>query len=171
MPDPTLNEAIMEAYASTPSVIVYDTLEFLHSLNTPIRVVRGFRDISAYLEDDAPQNPGEQVTFTAYPFEITRPETSANSSPELQLTIDNVSLEFENFVNRTLVSQESIAVLYRAYVQGDLTAPANSPVIRFDIFSISTTNLSITARARVGNYSNIKFPRREYNAREFPGLP
>ena len=77
MPDPTLNAAIAEAYASAPSdIVILHTLELRHPDFTDgegqpiaVRLVRDHQDLSAKLEDTAPLNPDEYVPFIAMGFD------------------------------------------------------------------------------------------------------
>ena len=55
MPDPSLSDAIIEAYATAPTdQVIYHTLELWHPIFTaPIRVVRDNAAISAMIEASA----------------------------------------------------------------------------------------------------------------------
>lgn len=87
MPDPTLAEALKEAYAAAPAdTVIYHTITLDHStFATPLYLVRDRTDLSATLET------GEAVTFVAYAFDFKRPEVSVGGVPQLVVEIDNVS--------------------------------------------------------------------------------
>lgn len=95
MPNDLLKQAIVEAYASSPSdVFIYHTLEIKHpdfkdddGNPTAIRLVQGFQDISAKLEN------GEKVKFLAMCFELELPPVDTSAVPEISIEIDNVSRE------------------------------------------------------------------------------
>ena len=101
MPDPTLNAAIAEAYASAPSdIVILHTLELRHpefkddeGQSIAVRLVRDHQDLSAKLEDTAPLNPDEYVTFIAMGFDLELPPVDTSPVPEITVTIDNVSRE------------------------------------------------------------------------------
>lgn len=172
MPDMTLEEALKEAYAAAPNnLIVYDTLEFRHpEWITPIRVVRDFVNLVARLEADAPLNPGEDVTFTGFAFDMARPDVDPNSSPEVSITIDNVSLEIEDALLQTVTSVYPIEVTYRPYLSSNLTMPAMNPPMTLVLQQVQASSSKITAVARLGDFANKKFPSEEYTSRRFPGL-
>lgn len=172
MPDITLEEALKEAYAAAPAEeIVYDTLEFRHAdWTTPIRVVRDYVNLVATLEATAPLNPGEAVTFTAFSFDLQRPEVNPDAVPEVSITIDNVSLEIEDALLQAIQSVEPIQVTYRPYLSSVLTAPAMNPPLTLTLQEVSATSQQVTAKARLGDFANRKFPGQEYTARRFPGL-
>jgi hypothetical protein len=172
MPDTSLSDAIKEAYASAPSdVIDYHTLEFRHaSFATPIRVVRDTVNLVATLEADAPENPGEAVTFIGYAFEFDMPELTPDAAPEITITIDNVSLDIEDALNAAIQTTDVVEVTYRPYLSSDLSAPSMDPPLTMTVKTISATQFQITARASIGDYANRKFPFEEYTRTRFPGL-
>lgn len=172
MPDLTLEEALKEAYAVAPNdQIIYDTLEFRHpEWATPIRVVRDFANLVATLEGDAPLNPGEAVTFTGFAFDLERPEINPQAAPEVRITIDNVSLEIEDALLQTVTSLYPIEVTYRPYLSSNLAMPAMNPPMTLVLQEVQASSARITAKARLGDFANKKFPSEEYTARRFPGL-
>lgn len=172
MPDASLSAAIKEAYAAAPAnVVVYDTIELRHSTwAAPIRVVRDRANLTATLEADAPLNPGEAVVFTGFAFDLELPEMSDAASPEVVITIDNVSLEIEDAINEALLTTDLVQVTYRAFLSDDLSAPANNPPLTLTLSHIGADQFRITARAQLGDYANRRFPFEQYTATRFPGL-
>lgn len=170
MPDATLSAAIKEAYALATGII-YHTLEFRHpSFTTPIRVVRGFEDITAGLEATAPLNAGQMVDFAAMAFELTKPEVSPSGVPQITITIDNVSREIISNIELSMGSTDLVQVTYREYLDSDMTAPQNDPPMSLDIMTISATPFQVSCTAGFPNLMNKKFPTQEYSAEVFPGL-
>lgn len=172
MPDPTLSEAIREAYASAPvGVIVYHTLEFRHStMSPPIRIVRDGADLTAYLEADAPENPGEEVMFVRYAFDFQRPEVNASGIPQMTIVIDNVSRLITASIETAITGQDPIEVTYREYLSTDLTGPQNDPPITMQVMSVSCDVYRISAVCGFPDLLNRKFPTIEYTSENFPGL-
>lgn len=172
MTDTTLSQAIQEAYASAPaSEVVHHTLEFRHAAwAAPIRVVQDVANLTATLEADAPLNPGEAVVFTGYAFQMDLPELSGAASPQVTITIDNVSLEIEDAINQALLTTDLVEVTYRAYLASDLTHPANDPPLTLTLTSISAGQFQITGNALLGDFGNRRFPFEQYGAARFPGL-
>ena len=78
MPNEALSQALKEAYASAPSeVVILHTLELRHpsfldedGQHVAVKVVRDNQDLTARLEETAPLNPGEMVTFIAMGFDL-----------------------------------------------------------------------------------------------------
>lgn len=172
MPDPSLSDALKEAYASAPSdEVVYHTLEFRHSaFSTPIRVVRDNADLTARLEATAPVDPDTDVTFIGYAFDLTRPELSATGIPQCTIEIDNVSREILANIELAMASIDPIEVTYREYLGSDLLGPQNDPPMTLQITSISADVFRVRATASFSDIGNRRFPREEYTTERFPGL-
>lgn len=172
MPDPTLAQAIREAYASAPAnVVIYHTLELRHpAFSTPIRVVRDHADLTARLEAGAPANPGEWVTFMAFAFDFTRPEVSPQGVPQCTIEIDNVSRLIVANIEAALTTTDLVQCTYREYISTDLTGPQNDPPIHMTIMSIRADVFRVRAVAGFPDLVNRRFPTREYDAETFPGL-
>ncbi|MPS48553.1 DUF1833 family protein [Methylobacillus sp.] len=173
MPNPNISEALKEAYASAPSnVVVIDTIEIMHpAFSEPIRVASGYEPIDARLEQTATVNPGEIVTFQPFAFELKLPEVFERGVPELELKIDNVSLEIIRNVELAMPQPELLQLVYRAYLSTDLlNGPHNSPPLRLTITQIEADAMTVTAKASVGEFINKKFPNEEYTDAVYPNL-
>ncbi len=172
MPDPSLSDAIREAYAFAPAgVIHYDTLEFRHpAFSTPIRVVRDNRALTARLEADAPQDAGVEVTFVGYAFDFVRPEVGPDGVPQFTIEIDNVSRDIAAHIELALASRQLIEVTYRAYLSTDLDGPSNDPPLTLTLQRITATPFRVSAVASYVNVANKRFPGQDYDAERFPGL-
>lgn len=172
MPDPSLSQALAEAYASAPSdEVIYHTLEFRHAAFTqPIRVVRDNADFTARLEATAPQNAGEMVTFVGFAFDLVRPEMSATGVPQCTIEIDNVSREILANIELAMTGIDPIEVTYREYLASDIEGPQNDPPMTMTIASITADVFRVRAVAGFADIGNRRFPREEYTAERFPGL-
>ena len=178
MTNATLTEAIKEAYASAPAVgVLLDTLEIRHSAfidddgnATAIRVVADHKNLEAFLEQDAPLNGGEEVTFIAYSFTIDLPHVDDKASPRAVITIDNVSREIIENIERAVESQEVIKVTYRPYLTNDLSTPQHNPPLHLVLSEIEANVHKITAKASFGDLANKAFPNDTYTPSRFPGL-
>lgn len=172
MPDSTLSEALKEAYASAPvGLIIYHTLEIRHSSFTePIRIVRDLEDLTATLEDDAPVNGGEEVTFVRYAFDFVKPEVNSAGVPQMQITIDNVDRIIGASIEGALGSTDLVEVTYREYISTDLTGPQNDPPITLQVMAVSVDMFKVTATCGFPDLMNRKFPTLEYTSETFPGL-
>lgn len=173
MPNTALSEALKEAYASADtSVVIVNTLELRHpAFTTPIRVVADFAPVSAKLETNAPINGGQTVTFEAFAFEFSLPEVIERGIPEMGIRIDNVSREIMRNIELAIPQPDKLEVTYRAYLSNSLTlGPQNDPPLHLTITSIEADAMSITAKASIADFVNKKFPSKDYDERQFPGL-
>jgi hypothetical protein len=172
MTDATLSAAIQEAYASAPvDEVIYHTLELHHpAFSTPIRVVRGWEDVNATLEATAPEDPSTLVTFVAFPFEFIKPEVTPNGVPQIIIEIDNVSREILAAIESTVGSTAQIQVIYREYIDSDLSGPQNDPPLLLTIYQVTADPFRVRATAGFADLGNTRFPREEYTAETFPGL-
>ncbi len=178
MPDPTLNAAIAEAYASAPSdIVILHTLELRHPAfrddeGQPIavRLVRDHQDLSAKLEDTAPLNPDEYVTFIAMGFDLELPPVDTSPVPEITVTIDNVSRELIKHLDAAVESAEKIEITYRPYLSNDLSGPQMDPPITLILSEVEADVSRVVGRARMLDIGNKSFPSETYTATRFPGL-
>lgn len=167
MPDSTLSQAIKEAYASRPLIPILHTLELNHAAFTePIRVKRGKGDILAILEAGAPRNPSEQVTFLGFFFDIKPPDATGQCTIE----IDNVSRDIVRNIELSMTDATPISMIYRAYLENDLTKPQNDPPLELSLISITATVFKVTATATLMNFNNKRFPGVSYTDDRFPAL-
>jgi len=171
MPDPTLSEAIKEAYASSPAVAEIHTLEFRHpSLTVPIRLALWPENFTAYLEADAPANPGEEVTFSKYRFDFKKPKISPDGVPTMDITIDNVSRVIGDALATATQSTTPVEMTYREYLANDLNGPQNDPPITLQVIDATADLMLVTLTCGVESLMNRKFPYDTYTAQRFPGL-
>ena len=172
MPDFSLDAALKEAYASAPATeVILHTLEIRHpSFTTPIRVVRDHNDFAAFLEADAPINGGEQVTFVAMAFDFKLPDVTKATSPEIEISIDNVSAELTGYMDTASQSQELIEITYRPYLASDPSGPSMDPPLTLVVRSVNVTIFRVVAKAGFGDIANRKFPNQVYTTTRFPGL-
>ena len=173
MPDPSLSDAIIEAYATAPTdQVIYHTLELWHPIFTaPIRVVRDNAAISAMIEASAERNPGTMQTFEGYAFDVVPPDQSSASLPQCVIEIDNVSREILAQIDLAVFEVDPVTVIYRAYLSDNLDGgPENDPPLEMSITQISATPLRIRAVAGFTNLLDKRFPALDYNLEDFPGL-
>lgn len=174
----TYSEALAEAYASAPEdEVVLDTLEFRHPSfvdgGSPfaIRVVNDHSNLEATLEDDAPLDGGDLVTFRAVYFTFARPpESDSGSTPEVEISVNNVARHLMPYLDAAKESRDPIEVTWRPYLASDLTGPHMNPPLTLTIRSIVCDMMNVTARAGFGNLTNLRYPAIEYTSLKFPGL-
>lgn len=178
MTDATLTEALKEAYASAPSdVILLHTLELRHPSfvdendePTAIRVVRDNINHICTLEDSAPLDADKAVEFIAMGFDLELPPVEAIPVPEITLTLDNVSTEIIQYLDRAVETQDMIEMTYRPYLSNDLSSPQMNPPITLVITEITANISKISATARMMDIGNKSFPAENYTVKKYPGL-
>jgi hypothetical protein len=168
-----LEAAIREAYATAPAgEVILHTLEFRHpAFTAPLRVVRDHRELVARLESTAPENPNEEVTFTAFAFDFVPPDVDTTGAmPEVIIAIDNVSSQILGYMDQAANSQDLIEMTYRPYLASDPSEPQMDPPLTLTVRSVEADIFRITARASYGDFVNRSFPSEVYNSTRFPGL-
>lgn len=178
MPNPTLSQAIREAYAHCPSdVVILHTLELRHphfidgrGQKTAIRVVRDHQDLNARLEPSAPLQGGEIVHFVALGFDLSLPPLDTTPVPEMLLSLDNVSRLMMQHLDQAVMSAHTIEVTYRPYLSNDLEGPQMDPPLTLVLSDVDADILRITGRCRMLDIGNVPFPNVSYTAKTFPGL-
>ncbi len=178
MPDPTLSQAIQEAYASSPSdVVILHTLELRHPKFVDdegnvmaVRLVRDYQNLQATLEEDAPLNANEVVTFIAMSFELSLPTVDTAPVPEITVTIDNVSGTLMKHLDAAVDSGDKIEVTYRPYLSNDTSTPHMVPPITLVLSDVEADVMRIVGRARMLDIGNKRFPADSYTIKRFPGL-
>lgn len=174
MPGASITAALRRTYASAPTAeVVYHTIEIHHaSFAEPIRLVQGFEEIAATLEADAPENGGEEVTFTPIVFDFDLPPTRAEEVPFMEVTINDASRLIVEPLEAAQEEPSEIRMIYRPYLSSDLSAPQMSPPLSlyFDRIRVSTSESRVTGHATFDDFRNKAFPSKNYTPAEFPGL-
>ncbi len=172
-----LQQAIKEAYASVGGEVIIHTLEFRHpnfvddfNVPTAIRVVLGYKPLTAKLEDTAPLDPGAFVTFVPIAFDLDLPNIENIAVPEMGISIDNVVRDIEDNLRVAAASPYATEVTYRPYLESDLTQPQMDPPLTLQLTSAEADDFRVSARASYGNAANILVPRETYNSARFPGM-
>lgn len=172
MPDPSLSEAIKEAYASAPAdVVILHTLELRHpDFVSPIRVVNDHANLTATLEATAPANPGAAVEFIRFAFRFTLPEVMTSGMPEIEIEIDNLDPTIIGYIDAAAQSDELVEVTYRPYLSTDTSAPQMDPPLTLVLHDVEADVFAVRGRASFGDFGNYRFPTDLYDQERFPGL-
>lgn len=178
MPDPSVSEALAEAYALAPADdTVIHALEvrhpaFIDENGSPdsIWVVADRQDWTLTVEADAPVRGGQAVTHTAMAFRFRLPDIQPGATGEIEISIDGVSRLIAEQLDLAVADGNPIEAIYRPYLASDPATPQMDPPPSFTLSEVRVGVLTVTARARTGIDLRVAFPRRLYSAREFPGL-
>lgn len=160
--------ALNRAYASNEETPLI-TMEFLHSglTNGALRLVQGYYDITATLED------ASTVVFSASGIGVTLPEKNTDGRQELNVQIDNVSnlvwQQVALVVTASRSSAEEVICKYRPFLESDLSAPAGA-TYRLIVTQSSINRKSANIRASFAQIPDMAYPRGRYYPTEFPGL-
>jgi hypothetical protein len=143
-------DAYKEFISSAPeSEQEFRTLEIYHSAFTEtLRFVNKFIDKQFVLEDDAPRNAGQTVTFTSLFINITEPQENKEDDSRLKVELGNLGSEVQEQMSLISGSDylESIQVIYRKYYSGDLTSPVTILKLSASAIQFSSyTSVSFTA--------------------------
>ncbi|OED35027.1 hypothetical protein AB832_06625 [Flavobacteriaceae bacterium (ex Bugula neritina AB1)] len=165
-------EAIKEAYASAPiDTVVINTLEIHHkTFTTPIRVVRNYEDVRVKLETNAPVDADKYVTFASYPFDFTLPPVEIGGVPEVIVTIENIHSNIMRYIEKAIYSDGEIEAIYRPYLSDDLSLPQWKTPLSFVLTDFTADLYQISARARLFDLANTRFPRENYTISRFPTI-
>ena len=167
------SEAYAEAMATAgvDDLVLY-LLEIRHAdLAAPIRLVINDENVTARLEDDAPEDGGTWVAHTAIAFGLQLPEESdTNAAPAAQFWIDGVSSLVAGELEVAAESLDPVELTVRTYMANDLTTPAVLPPLSLELTGIQINETRVTASAAYADFGNTRFPSKTFTAAEYPGL-
>lgn len=161
-----VSEELQRIYASAPAgEMPLETLQLAHPLFSQSWFITNHSaGFSATLET------GETVDFIALPFAARQPNSDGSGNQDMGLVIDNVDREIIEELERAIADpSQRIAVTYRAFASGDLSAPGSEP-ISLSITEISAGLTTVEATAGRADVLNRKFPAVLYEIGQFPGL-
>lgn len=166
MPNPSLSEAIKEAYASCPTgKVIFETLEIRQTgVQSSIFLVKGQTALTAFDED------GNERVFFPSGFNISLPPENEEGFRSLNIAIDNIGRAVSDFVELARSEKVPVEVIYRPYVSGILTAPAMIPPLVLYLKDIQVNTFQVTGRATFFDIVNRKFPSELYTRARFPAL-
>jgi len=166
MPNPSLSDAIKEAYASCPTgKVVYDTLEIRQTgVQNAIYLVRGQSALVAFDENNI------ERLFTPSGFVFSLPPENEEGFRSINIAIDNIGRAVSDFVEVARSEKVPVELVYRPYVSDDLTAPAMDPPLVLYLKDIQINNVQVTGRATFFDIINKKFPTELYTRARFPAL-
>lgn len=182
MAEDPFTDAIREAYASAPvEQTVLSTIELWHpSFDVPIRVVHDEGLLLASdpeeiwgriftLEDGAPRNGGEAVTFLAAAFEAQQPAAEENQPPEMVIRINNVDELLMEALDKAVETAAPIEAIYREYF-ADQPETVQFLLTDLSIKRVVATMLRIEGTAGFTDLFNRGFPDAVYTPQEHPSL-
>lgn len=189
MPNPTLSDALAEAYASAPAArpiidtmsVYYEGLVDETGQPTEVFVYCGYdgdrTNASGVLEKDFRLEAGARVhggtvqSFINVPFTVALPKVSGDSIAKGQLILDGVGREISAHLLAGIALGSSIEVTYRAYLAGlEHDGPQNDPPLVFSLENVSATPLQVKGDIALPNLGNKRFPGQIYETDRFPAI-
>lgn len=156
--------ALETLYASGGKAVIIPTLElFCTPWAAPIYICQGFEDITAKTE------AGVTATFTASGFAAALPKRDNSGNQTLTFTIDNVTGDAQQLIDKALEARASIGLVFRIFISTDLTAPAERPY-RMKVLSGFMQGPSVQLNAGYFDLVNLGWPRRKYTLAFAPCL-
>lgn len=165
-----VNVRIRNFYNQKPvDVTYYTTLEIYHSSIDVLRFVHDYSERQFTLENNAPRNAGETVTFNPLNFSALDPEQDDTPSARINITLGRVGSEVKEQLKkiRGFGYMEPAQIIYRRFLSDDTSAPvkvfrlfADQPIIKANEVTITATDDNPTRQ----NVSRL------YTFRDFPGL-
>lgn len=129
----------------------------------PVFICTGFDDITAVTED------GRTVTYIGANIDIALASKNNKGNQTLAFAVDNTSGEVSQRVDQAIDGNARVTVIYRTYISGNLTAPAEKP---YTLSLLSGTIQGIVAQLQTGyfNMIGVAWPRELYTVNEYPAL-
>lgn len=178
--------ALEEAYAVAPADdYVIHTLELIHpafvdggGASDSVRVALDDRSWDLRLEAGAPLFGGQVKTFEPLAMEVSLPEQSETSFGVLKLALDNVPRTIWPKLQAAARVRASAMVIYREWVavrnlSSGIYVPSDAPDMIIDQLTmrvVSATLLRLEGSATFVDLLNKSFPRRTFDAANYPGL-
>jgi len=164
-------------FSNDPQVAALWTVELRHpgfidedtGENVAVRFVNDANPLTAKLEDDAPMNPGEEVTFLPGRFDITLPESTTDGLPQFQLNMGDVIGELSPWLAKAIEIPQPVELSFREYLSDEPQTPGFL-LHGLTIGRVNGSPLRVVAMAGYEDLLNKPFGRREYTAEDFRGL-
>lgn len=155
--------ALAVVYASAPaSEVIIPTLEILIPGLDPLRVAGDYEDHNLGID-------GVLQFFEAGPLSVALPSMDTTGQQTLKFGVSGVSGRAQQYVDAALASDGISTMIYREYLAGDPSAPAQRP------FTMTIVGGSFQGADAVfeGSYYdllNAAWPRERYTQDTAPGI-
>jgi len=165
MPDSNLTAAQKEAYAvASIDEVTLETVEITHPIAGTVYLVNDRQQLTATLED------ASTVTFEPVGFVLGEPNQGENGAVEMTLTIDNVDKRIPEYLKKARASQQEMILKRRLFLASDTSQPQTVAPYELTVKEVTTTLLSVSAKATFVDVLNRPFPNARYTRKQFPSL-
>lgn len=120
------------------------------------------------LEDGAPLNSGETVTFKAVPFGIDYPRIG-KLGVEAPIWIDNVNREVARYLEPATKLNESVVVIFRGYLKSDPATVGHGP-FRLLLRNVKRRGSKLEGTLTIADPTRLRVMREIYDNARFPAL-
>ena len=129
----------------------------------PVYICTGFEDITAVTED------GRTITFIGANIDIALAAKNNKGNQTLAFAVDNTTGEVSQRVDQAIDGDARVTCIYRTYMSGNLTAPAEKPYV---LSLLSGTIQGVEAQLQTGyfNMIGVAWPRNLYTVNDYPAL-
>lgn len=152
-----------EWYASGGPSVLMPTIEIRRDSAKSLFLYPGFEEITVHDSD------GTELTFEPSQVGIALRKRDNSGNQSLTFSFENVTGQVMEYVLDARQDKEEIHVVYRAYLDDDLSAPAEKPA-RFTVNDISIQGDTVSVTAGYQDVITTAFNRRKYRVEQFPGL-
>ncbi|WP_131194073.1 DUF1833 family protein [Lichenihabitans psoromatis] len=137
-----------------------------------IRVTNDNQDQDLPLEDAAPLNPGETVTFLSVPFDTPWFEQRDGQVSSLNIRIDNVGRELMPYLDAAMVVNAALQVIFRCHLIDMATGVISQGMgpISVDLRQVSVNESYVEGVASPADLVNLQFLRVIYDTENYPAL-
>lgn len=168
-------QAWEEAAATVDATeVLLPTLEIIHSVFVengqphPIRAVRNTEDLILRLDEGAPLDAGEAVTFRAIPFGIDYPRIG-KLGVEAPIWIDNVNREVARYLEPATKLNESVVVIFRGYLLSDPDTVGHGP-FRLLLRNVKRKGARLEGTLTIADPTKLRVMREIFDQARFPAL-
>ncbi len=175
MPVP-LSEGLRLSYASAPKgedpilTVELRNVAFPEPLRFVSGLPEGTEGWQAMLEDDAPENPGELVTFRVVPFSFSEPGTEKGGATPAQLSIANASSEISDVLDLTIGNRSALVVNVRIYTPSERTTRPGNVLRGLRMRRVEATPTEASGELTYEDAARQAFPLLTFGQADYPAL-
>lgn len=156
--------AEVNAGANAALDVILRTLELTcPAWDAPVFICTGFEDVTAVTEDS------RTVTFIGANIDIALAAKNNKGNQTLAFSVDNTTGEVSQRVDQAIGGDARVTCIYRTYLSGNLTAPAEKPYV-LSLLSGSIQGIEAQLQTGYFNMIGVAWPRKLYTVNEYPAL-
>lgn len=153
-----------EVYASNPAgSLIIPSLEVNIVGQPPIRICTGF-------EDQMLGVSGALQLFEAGSLSIALPSKNTSGMQTLNFGVAGVNSLVQKYMDQALETGETVAIIYREYLESDKMTPARTPYVMKLIGGTLEANGEAQLSAGFFDLLNLRWSREIYTAENAPGI-